>query len=127
MVKVGAVVGSHGSPFRGGGAERKVLAKLDDMMRTEPRAAHTHAASAMASPSQHFVHVNESDAAPWVRTLLEHLGLSVSAAAEVVDAALLTTTGALRTLRDKPTEWATFLGATSSRCGGHRYTSRNRL
>ena len=68
---------------------------------------------------------DESEATPWVHALLERLGLSASAATEVVIAAALTTTGALRTLRNKPAEWEAFLDQLGPRSVASAYPPPN--
>ena len=55
----------------------------------------------------------DGEAAPWVRTLLEQLGVPGSAVDAVITAAALSTTGALRDLRGRPPEWTTFLDMIS--------------
>ena len=53
--------------------------------------------------------------APWVRTLLEGIGVPASAAAGVITGggAALSTTGALRDLRRQPAKWDAFLDCIS--------------
>ena len=60
-----------------------------------------------------FVHSKDSDATSWLRALLERLGAPASASAEMITAAAVSTTGALRDLRSRPEEWGTFLGELS--------------
>jgi hypothetical protein len=70
----------------------------------------------MEPPSpQPFAHANESDAAPWLRPLLEHIGVPAGTAATISAAEAPTTTGAIRELRSQPAEWNAFLDQLSER------------
>jgi hypothetical protein len=68
----------------------------------------------MEPPSpQPFAHANESDAAPWLRPLLEHIGVPAGRAATISAAEAPTTTGAIRELRSRPAHWNAFLDKLS--------------
>ena len=68
----------------------------------------------MEPPSpQPFAHANESDAAPWLRPLLEHVGVPAGTAATISAAEAPTTTGAIRELRSRPADWNAFLDKLS--------------
>ena len=68
----------------------------------------------MEPPSpQPFAHANESDAAPWLRPLLEHIGVPAGTAATISAAEAPTTTGAIRELRSRPADWNAFLDKLS--------------
>jgi hypothetical protein len=62
------------------------------------------------SPSSDpWKHSNESDAASWVRLLLERLNIPTSETAGVISTAALTSTGALRDLRKRADDWDEWL------------------
>ena len=69
-------------------------------------------------------HANESDAAPWLRPLLEDIGVPAGTAATISAAEAPTTTGAIRELRSRPADWNAFLlsgmlsGMLASELGG---------
>ena len=67
-------------------------------------------------------HANESDAAPWLRPLLEHIGVPAGTAATLSGAEAPTTTGAIREFRTRPADWNAFLdklsGMLASELGG---------
>jgi hypothetical protein len=68
----------------------------------------------MEPPSpQPFAHANESYAAPWLRPLLEHIGVPAGRAATISAAEAPTTTGAIRELRSRPAHWNAFLDKLS--------------
>ena len=68
-------------------------------------------------------HANESDAAPWLRSLLEDIGVPAGTAATISAAEAPTTTGAIRELRSRPADWNAFLdklsGMLASELGGN--------
>ena len=61
-----------------------------------------------------FAHANESDAAPWLRPLLEDIGVPAGTAATISAAEAPTTTGAIRELRSRPADWNAFLDKLSA-------------
>ena len=67
-------------------------------------------------------HANESNAAPWLRPLLEHIGVPAGTAATLSGAEAPTTTGAIREFRTRPADWNAFLdklsGMLASELGG---------
>ena len=67
-------------------------------------------------------HANESNAAPWLRPLLEDIGVPAGTAATLSGAEAPTTTGAIREFRTRPADWNAFLdklsGMLASELGG---------